>query len=443
MAAYKICPICGTRAHRAAAVCQTCGASLTDVTSALPRTPDSDPVHPAQYGDDDLLERRAEGSGRRLFSLLIGTLLLIVAVGTSVGLVLWNGARADVLTSLTPIIPSVTIAVVLETNTPPPTPRIATITPMPPTATATASPSPCTRVVQPGDNLISIIFNCGYRELEVLPLVLELNQLDSPEVIQQGQTIIVPLPTPIPDADTAAQTVGAITVGTPDPAALELAAAPKIENTSLPLIVPTETLLPGIGIHVVQPDESMVSIAYQYRTNAETLSQLNPEIPFSQCDFSLDGGGPRCTVLIGIGQQMRVPAPTPTASLSPTLTGSETATPQPTPTYNAPNLIAPDNRIFFLRDQLITLRWVGTGSLSNNETYLIIVENMTSGETFRSQTRDLAFVIPEIWQGTAAEPADYRWAVGVIDASQPDSPRYLTSPRLFTWQGRAETSENS
>jgi len=161
-----------------------------------------------------------------------------------------------------------------------------------------------------------------------------------------------------------------------------------------PITPPTETLLPGVAWHLIQPNQSMVEIASIYRTSAEVLSYLNPEITFSQCDYGLDSGGPRCSVLLQAGQEMRVPAPTPTATLSLTPSGSETPTPSYTPTFNAPSLLSPSNRALYLRGDLITLRWVPTGSLASDESYLVRIRDVTTDAVFEAYTTQLYYLVP-------------------------------------------------
>lgn len=458
MVSFKICPICGTRAHRSAQVCSTCGASLSDVpetTARSPRPASAQPELDRRYGEVDLLEGEAHQRGSALFGVLLGGIALLLVV-VAVPLIISFMQSREPIPPTVEVPVSPTAPILLETNTPAPTPVIATVTPPPPTPTQTYTPAPCTHIVQPGDDLISIIYNCGHRSLDVEPLVLQLNKLSSPELIQLGQEIIVPWPTPTPDPNAAAQVASAPDV---QPQVSVAGVLPALQNpaisfltppgadapamdfaTQTPFITEEPTLLPGIGYHIVQPNESMVAIAIQYHTNAETLSQLNPEIPFSQCDFGLDSGGERCTVLLVVGQQLRVPVPTPTPTLSPTLSGSETPTPSATPTFNAPSLVSPTNRVFFLRNDLITLRWVGTGVLGEEEAYLVQVEDVTSGAVFQQQTRDLFFIIPTAWQSDDAAPHDYRWSIGVVKTADASEPYFVTDPRLFTWEGRTEAS---
>jgi hypothetical protein len=188
--------------------------------------------------------------------------------------------------------------------------------------------------------------------------------------------------------------------------------------------------------YTVKPNENIVSVAFDNLTDVQTLSQLNPEITFSQCDFGNPAGGPECTVMIYAGQQIRVPAPTPTATLSPTRSGSETPTPSLTPTFNAPSALSPMDRILFRSGELITLRWVGSGTLSDGETYRVRVEDLTSGQTYTADTTDLSFILPNDWQGQVGQRHDYRWTISVISLANPDNPYFTTEPRLFTWEGR-------
>lgn len=329
---------------------------------------------------------------------------------------------------------------VLATNTPRPTMQLATVTPAPPTDTPTPTPGPCTRQVQSGDDLITLAYGCGHRSLDIIPVILEMNGLESPERIIVGQQILIPWPTPTPDPNASADQSVAVAMAAGDNAREMMAAAqPEAAtpaDTPEPTPRPTETLLPGIMWHVVQPNESMVSIAFQYNTNAEVLSQLNPEVAFSQCDFGSPTGGPRCTVLLGQGQRVRVPAPTPTATLSPTLSGSETPTPTATPTFNAPNALGPNDRALFLRDDLITLRWVTTGALATRDVYRITVIDQTIGTTYQADTRELYFIVPTEWQGRDSRIHTYEWTISVIDLNNPDQPIFVTEPRTFSWEAR-------
>jgi hypothetical protein len=284
-----------------------------------------------------------------------------------------------------------------------------------------------------GDDIISLAYSCGHRSQDVLPLILELNDLDAPEQLQAGQTLLIPWPTPTEatievDATSAAMLDIDGQAESSNQATLDAFFA--IQDSTGEVMAysgfATPTLLPGVTWHTVQANEN-------------TLSQLNPEVPFSQCDFQYDTGGERCLVMLQIGQQIRVPAPLPPPTLSPTLSGSETATFTPTPTYNAPSALSPGNRTLFRRDDLITLRWVSSGSLNVGEAYHITVENLTTSTVHSADTSELFYIIPGDWQGRDARRHQFRWTVSIIRLNEPENLTYTTEARLFTWEGRGES----
>jgi LysM repeat protein len=441
--AQKICPICGAVNHPNATMCPTCGTSLSGVQTEAAKQPKS--ARPAHYdrrfGETDLFEGEVRRSPELVLTIIGGAALVVLCVAALiVALPALNSATAAAtptedaaaLTGGTP-----TSDAILITNTVRPTMAMATVTPAPPTATPPPTEGPCEYTVQPGDDLITLAYRCGHRSLDIVPEILTLNDLSAPEAIQVGQTLLIPRPTPT--ADPAAQAVPATQEG--DTAGEGVAALFVIEANATPptaTLFPTPTLLPGIQWHIVQPQESMVSIMYQYNTSAEVLSQINPEVPFSQCDFQYDTGGPSCMVLLQPGQQLRVPAPTPTPTLSPTPSGSETATPTATATFNAPSLISPNDRARFSADEIVTLRWVTTGVLGPGDAYRVQVEDLTAGQSYSADTGELFFILPSGWQGQDGRPHEFRWSIGLVPAGT-DQLRYETPARTFIWNSRQGT----
>ncbi len=448
---YKICPICGTHAHRNATLCSTCGTSLADVKvvaeTAKPSTTPGQPRYDRRYGETDLLEG---GPQRRSEIYLFGALMTVIALAC-IGVLAFLALRwlapgsAATPTSAATAVQSQP-AEALVTNTPLPSPVITTVTPPPPTATDTPTPGPCTHKVQAGDDLIGIAVGCGHRSMDVIPLILQMNGLTSAAMIQVGQELLIPWPTATIDPNAAPTSEATDEAAANDGAASVALVAtdvivPGLELASAgsplpPTPRPSATLLPGVTWHTVQANENIMSIAFSNNTNIEVLSQLNPEVTFSQCDFGDPAGGPECTVMIYAGQQLRVPAPTPTPTLSPTLSGSETPTPTLTATFNAPSALSPADRTLFRRDELITLRWVASGTLNTSETYRVIVDDLTAGTSHSADTTDLSFILPADWQGKDGQRHDYRWKISVIHLDNPGRPLFTTEPRLFTWEGR-------
>jgi len=288
--------------------------------------------------------------------------------------------------------------------------------------------------------------SCGHQNFDVINAIVELNDLPDANAIQPGQELLIPWPTelateppPPSEGDTSTGSTNSedTTVVVNDTGTTNDEQDPSSDDFD-PFFVPTPTLRPGIQFHSVISGDTMISIAQIYNANAEILSQLNPEILFSGCDFGERYGGPECVVNLSPGQRVRVPAPTPTPTLSPTPSGSETATPTATATFNAPSPQSPRDRSFFRSNELVTLRWVPSGTLGPNETYRISVENLTDGIVYVTDTTETAYLLPSEWQAIGDERAEYRWTISVIDRDNPSNPSFTTEPLTFLWEARAE-----
>lgn len=441
---YKICPICRTPAHRNAAVCSTCGATLGDADVAEKQAAPSGgpPVYDRQYGEADLYEAQL---GRRTDLIFVGVLVTL-AVLACAGAIFFAGPRlfsaiapgvAGGPATVTPVPTrggANAPALPVVTNTQRPTLQFATVTPAPPTGTPTPTQGPCMRTIQADDTLLSLAYSCGHASMDIIPVIVELNDLTAPEAIQIGQEIEIPWPTPTTDPNSLpTQPPADAPEATLDPERTVSAAERALAVSNR---MATATLQPGVQWHTVQNNENIISIAYSYGANIEILSQLNPEVTFSQCDFGSPSGGANCIVNIYVGQRLRVPAPTPTPTIPPTASGSETPTPTPTPTVNAPSLTNPGDLSVFRRGELITLRWVATGALLSGQTYHVVVEDTTAGAVYTADTQDLFLIVPDAWQGQDGRRHDYTWRVSVINNGAPDDPIYTTAPRSFSWEAQ-------
>lgn len=439
---HKICPICGTAAHERALECDVCGASLQNV-EVVDRYPDTRQSRPGAYdfrhGETDLVEGSLRWRGG---SYILGGIIAL-AVAACGGLVIFSASRflnmVNPPPTVTPVI-TVENEVISVTDTPSPTLFLPTVTAdAPPTRTITPSPAPtetpgpCMQEVMAGDSLIALISRCGHRDLDVIPEVLEMNNLSAPEVIQVGQTLSIPWPTPTVDPNS-------LPTATTEGEGEAVAAVSFVTDSAgeIVYIPPTAMLQPGVAWHRVVKDENIIVIAVEYGANIKILSELNPEVSFSQCDFGEFTGGPSCVVTLYEGQQIRVPAPTPTPTLSPTPSGSETPTPSPTPTFNAPSAMSPGDRALFRRGELVTLRWVASGTLTEGQVYRVKVQDITTKTDYVADTTELFFIVPEAWQGRDSRRHEYAWTVSVIDSDNPDNPYFSTAPRVFVWEGLAE-----
>lgn len=434
---YKACPICETHNHPNANVCITCGTSIAEVEVTTKQTGKADQqiVYDYRYGETDLFEGSVSSTGKTLTAGIF-VLGILLGIGIAVAVIAPSFSASssavpmDSTRTPTPTLralPTVTQGVATATWTSTPT---ITFTP-----TETFTPEPCIQTVVAGDSLIGILLRCGHTTRDIMPTVVALNGIADETRIQVGQQIVVPWPTSSPDPN-------ALPTDTPESSANaegDGSASDEVALLSFDPFAPTATatLLPGVMWHVVQPDENMIIIASNYGANAKVLSDLNPEIDFAQCDFGETYGGPECIVQLSQGQQLRVPAPTPTATIQPTSSGSETPTPLPTATFNVPNAISPPNQAFIGALEQVTLRWVSTGTLSEAEVYRVAVSDVTTGDTFITDTRELFLIVPTEWQATDAERHNYIWQVSVLN-TETNAISYSTQARTFVWQGTGE-----
>lgn len=394
-----------------------------------------------RFGETDLLEESLRAKAQRYLAVMLMTVLLFMSGGLAL-------MFAPQISQATQNVSTQVSSFAFVTNTPRPTLALPTVTQGPPTLppsrtplpsltpTFTPSPEPCRQQVQPEDGLYAIVLRCGHRDLFVITEVMLTNSLSSDIDIRAGQFIDVPWPTETPDPNATEEVTEESTAIALNQDGQEIVVDFNATLIADPFYRPTPTLPPNVMYHVVRPDDNAIIISELYDTNVEVLSQLNPQITFSQCDYGERFGGPRCTIPLGVGQQIRVPAPTPTPTLSPTPSGSETRTPTPTATFNAPSPSSPSNRAFLRRDEVVTLRWRASGILEEGQAYLVTVERLNDEQVFTANTDQLYFVLPSEWQGAMAGQYEYSWTVSVIDLNNPQRLNYTTLPLIFTWQGR-------
>lgn len=463
------CPICGSNQPLSARVCSICGAALSGEPApivAVPALPDKDkrrPRYDPAEGDDDLYAGGVAGRAWRWVVLIGIVIALALGIGIGVGATALlrdgdggsggqGGENSAGVAPLTPpgatAPPTSTLrgAAPLPTDTPRPTFQWITVTPAPPSLTPTPTQGPCMQTAREGDTIYGMAIRCGHQELAIVDLILELNNMTDPAQLQLGQTLEIPWPTPTPGAEPVEEPVTGAIEGAPAVGGGAVAAEPTIAlnefgtpDTLAQYQNIEPTLRPGMAWHSVQAGETILSIASLYGTSLETLSQINPQIPFLQCDFGSPTGGERCTVLLGQGQRVRVPVPLPTVTFTPSPVGTLTPTPTPTATFNAPFPLSPADGAEFRADQMVTLRWGGTGTLATNERYLVRVVDQRLEREYTRLVSDIALILPAEWQPTDGRAHRFEWTVSLATIG-PDqralSDNYATAPRRFTWASR-------
>lgn len=304
--------------------------------------------------------------------------------------------------------PTVSVPVTSYTNTP-----LPTVPPSP-------SPSPAffEYEVQADDTLMGIIqvFGYGY-QLEVAQEVVRLNDsVFSIDFVPVGQTIRIPRPTATATPAGAEATVELL-------ATIGIDSATGLQTNS------------SLGCHTVVANDTMVSIAERYNTTLEILSDLNSDLNWSGCNFTLLAGGEDCVPILNIGACIQVPQPTPLPTRFPTPTGLET--PTPTATKHAPRLLYPleGERI---NSRELVLQWVGASGLSEDDVYLVELRNQTNASDHRQRARANSYRVPVAFAPHDNEIHNLQWRVSV--ARQNEAGVYFFvgeqgSWRRFDWSG--------
>jgi LysM repeat protein len=263
-----------------------------------------------------------------------------------------------------------------------------------PSETPTLTPEPpIDYTVQAGDSCgaIASLYNSS------VAAIISLNGLNSTCTnLKIGQTIKIPLPTPTPLPPATA---------TLEPAAATRAACETVQYT-------------------VQANDSLSTIATNYGVSMQAIKEFNG---MSTDNVFLDS-----KLSIPLCMRAATPGPSPT--------------PTTPPPYQAPNLLLPaDGAPFTLANDAITLQWASIGSLRENESYRVTIEDVTSGTGRKlvSYVTDTKFIVPVTFRPQDNISHVMRWFVETVRQTGTDeqgnaiwsSAGAASTPRDFTWTG--------
>ena len=277
-------------------------------------------------------------------------------------------------------------------------------------------------LVQDGETLFYIIqlpqHGYSYEPKVVATVVALNNNIRDADSVIGGITILIPRPTATATAAGAQATQA-------------LLSSIGLDDTSGAILDSGAT----VGCHNVLAGDSMVTIAHNYNTTLEILSDLNRgEVNWYGCNFKEPAGGPDCRPTLNIGQCIRVPQPTPLPTKIPTPTGDETAT--PTATQRAPRLLYPaDGDI--IEPGPLTVHWVGVSGLNPAEEYLLELIDQTSNAAFRQVTRANSYSVPDAFVPTDGLIHVVQWQVTVARRNDQGAYVYVGAPgqvHTFEWQ---------
>jgi LysM repeat protein len=276
-----------------------------------------------------------------------------------------------------------------------------TVTPIPtdaktetPVPTATIQP-PIDYTIATGDTCTSIAVSFG---VSVQSIIILNNLPVACNTLSIGRSIKVPYPTPTP-LPQATNTLEA--------AQATLAACDKV-------------------IYTVQANDTLGAISANYAVPAAAIKSYNG-LPTDNVYLGMNLTIPLC-------ERAATPGPTPT--------------PTTPPPYPAANLLLPaDGASFTLANDNITLQWASIGALRANESYSIVIDDVTDGQGRRlvAYVSDTKFIVPVSFRPKDSAPHILRWYISTVrqtgtdDQGQPiwTSAGENSTQRVFSWQGVA------
>lgn len=369
-------------------ICPTCGTRLSETAARCPvcgtdLSPKAKPSAPSKQVTRSIEAARMPEVTLSLPAAL-GLLVLFLAVGA---IVVYAGLAATQRVVNPTAIPTAT-----DTGLPSPTPTDTQLPTLVPTATVQP---PFEYTVAAGDTCGGIAVTFG---VSVQSLIILNNLPASCNNLSVGQKLKVPYPTATPPP---------LPTDTPQAADATRAACQTVQLT-------------------VQENDTLSSIAANYAVSMQAIKDWN--------GLATDNVYLGQPLIVPLCARAATPGPTPTPTIP--------------PPYPAPNLLLPaDGSAFTLAQDVVTLQWASIGTLRDNESYQVIVEDITAGQARRivDYVTDTKYIVP-----TSFRPKDnvahvMRWWVSPVRQTGSDaqgnpiwdSAGATSDKRDFTWVGVA------
>jgi LysM repeat protein len=322
----------------------------------------------------------------------IGLLALFLGIGA---IIVFFALRQTPEAIVPPTVTATITATATNTETP-------TLTPLPTlTSTPEPSPTPITYLVQANDTCISIaaFFNTSVQS------IVTLNSLPAAcNTLTINQPLQIPQPTPT---------------------------ASPMPSATYSLAEQTEAACEKVEI-IVQSTDTLLSISNSYNVPMEAIKEEN-----GLTSDTVFLGQP---LVIPLCRKFATPGPSPTAT--------------PPPPYAAPNLLLPANGApFTIADDSITLQWASVGTLLDNESYQVTIEDITAGlgPSLVDQVADTKYLAPSTIRPTDGVAHIFSWTVEVVRITGSDesgnpiwtSAGTISAPRYFSWIGAPAVSTPS
>ena len=312
--------------------------------------------------------------------IALGLMVLILGVGAGTVFAVLNSTGR--VSEPTPTV-TVTLTPTSEfTPTVTLTPTIApTFTPLPPLEYKVVSMDTCLSIA-------------AFFEVSAQSIVLLNNLPPTCNNLVVGQTLLVPQPTPT---------------------------ASPMPSVTLSVLEATEAACEKIN-YTVTANDTISGIARSYNISIQTLKDYNG----LATDIVYQGQ----PLIIPLCERLPTPGPTPTATLP--------------PPYLGPNLLLPnDGTSFMALSDIITLQWASVGTLRENESYEVTVEDVTdgTGKIVTDYVTDTKLIVPSSLRPTDTRPHIFRWIVTTVRQSgstQDGKPVWQSAgaqstSRTFSW----------
>ena len=299
-----------------------------------------------------------------------------------------------------------TLALPTPSSTPSVTSTATSTRTLTPTATATSSPTftplpPIIHVVESGEYVLLIAEKHGVSE----SAILEANNLQADSILQIGQRLIVPRPTPTLEPGKPTPTNSAATrtrSSTPGP----------------PSGLPSPT--PRLETYDIQRGDTLESIAGKFGVTVDAIIKANQ---------IADAGS------LQPGQRLVIPArATPE---SPVLGARAGPTQTPGQPYPAPPLLAPaDGTPYSGAEAMILLHWASVSLLKADEWYELSLQD-PGGRITTVRTRATAWRVPgSLRPFPDADAHTFTWRVDVVRGEQEGGPSVRLSSAGEQWMFR-------
>jgi len=364
-------------------LCPTCGSRVSETATKCSVCGRNlvQPADPSKTKTSGVNEPRLPEITLNL-PIALGLLILVLAIGA---IITFFALRAT---------GSVTPPTAVPTST-------VTMTPTTiPTETPTFTPQPTPTLLPPIEYSIkegdSCLLLAAIYKVSVVSIA-DINRLP-PDcgVLSVGQRLLIPQPTP-----------------TPSP----------IPSSTLSSSQATQSACQTLT-YTVQSGDTLAGVAAQYNVDIEALRSWN--------------GLPTDNLFSGANLIIPLCARLPTAGPTPTPT-----TPPP---YPAANLLLPqDGSAFTAANDSVTLQWASVGILRPNESYNVIIEDLTEGSGRRlvDYVTDTRYIIPVTFRPTDSMPHVIRWNIQPVRQTGTDAegkPIWqisgaLSTPMVFSWSG--------